>query len=317
MKEEQPHVMFGIVTDIQYANCDDCMSYDGLRKRYYRNSVTLLQNAVANWEQLPLKFILQLGDLVDGKAHLINDSHDSMNKVLNIFNKNVLHVWGNHEMYNFKRSELINTPLNTARVLNYERRSANANYYLYEVSEGLNLICLDLYELAVIGYDESDLVYAEALQLIKAHNPNTNLNDGTDCTDEDSKYVAYNGAPTQTQLDWLREMLEMSKTQSKKVIIAGHIPLRPESSSYKTLPFNADQILEVIYAYKEVCVAYFGGHYHEGGSFKDEYNILHITFPAILEAPPDMNAYSTVKVFEKKILIDIVYLTNETFEIDI
>jgi len=240
-----------------------------------------------------------------------------MTKVLNIFNKNVLHVWGNHEMYNFKRSELIDTPLNTARVLNYERRGVNSNYYMYEVSASLSLICLDLYELAVIGYDENDPAYAQALQLIKAHNDNANLNDATDCSDEDSKYVAYNGGAMQTQLDWLQEMLELCKIQSKKVIIAGHIPLRPESSSYKTLPFNSDKILEIVYAHKDVCVAYFGGHYHEGGSFKDEHNILHITFPAILETPSDMNSYATVRVFDRKILIEIVYLTNETFEIDI
>ena len=323
---EQPKAVFGLVTDIQYANCGDRLTKDGLRRRYYRASLNLLQNAVDYWQSfeeanhIELKFIIQLGDLIDGQAGELNESHESMSKVLSILKgkktsvmthePTLLNVWGNHDLYNFKRSELINMPLNTARVLNYNERGMNSNYYLYEVSDKLNLICLDLYELAIIGYDRSEPIYAAALELIEAHKSNNSSH-------EDLKYLRYNGAAMQPQLTWLTEQLEMCRKLSKKVIIAGHIPLRHESSCYTTLPFNSTEILDIIYEYERVCVAYFAGHYHEGGHFMDEHNILHITFPAVLETPPDNNSYATVQVFENKILVEIVHLTKTTFEIAI
>ena len=114
--KEKPKVVFGLVTDIQYANCKDRLTKDGIRKRYYRNSLNLLQNAVDCWQNfeeanhIKLKFILQLGDLIDGQAGELNESHESMNKVLRILNGKtngithepiLLHVWGNHDLYNF------------------------------------------------------------------------------------------------------------------------------------------------------------------------------------------------------------------------
>ena len=201
-------------------------------------------------------------------------------------------------------------PLNTARVLNYNQRGINSNYYFYEVSDKLNLICLDLYEFAIIGYDKSEPIYAAALDLINAHYSNNS-------SDEDLKYLRYNGAALQPQLTWLKEQLEMCRKQSKKVILAGHIPLRHESSCFTTLPFNSTEILDIIYEYERVCVAYFAGHYHEGGHFMDEHKILHIAFPAVLETPPEKNSYSTVQVFEDIVRVEMVHLTKKTFEIAI
>lgn len=135
-----PVVRFGLITDIQYADIEDGYSYDKKKKRFYRNSLNLVREAVKNWNERkspPIKFILQLGDIIDGKCKSINESIPAMNKIideLNVMFQNettqprVLHIWGNHEMYNFLRSDLLNLTLNTARYFNQNLGNSSIYY---------------------------------------------------------------------------------------------------------------------------------------------------------------------------------------------
>ncbi len=106
--------------------------------RYYRNSLILTKNAVNYWKSLEekngikLKCILQLGDIIDGKAKS-KGSDDALNRVLEIFenyfkDQIILHVWGNHEFYNYDRIILANTWLNTAKFLQQNTIDINSNY---------------------------------------------------------------------------------------------------------------------------------------------------------------------------------------------
>ena len=206
---EKPLLTFGILTDIQYADVDDGASNKG-KKRYYRQSLDKVKNAVISWKNYEknndqkIAFILQLGDLIDGKSK--NNSYNAMNTVLNELNQcfshedlsksvqpKLLHTWGNHEMYNFKRNELIKTPLYTRRDLNQTIPDVNANYYTFDITDNLILINLDFYELSVIGYDIDHEYYIEALKLIEFYNKNSNLNDGSNLPDDKIHHVAYNG----------------------------------------------------------------------------------------------------------------------------
>lgn len=132
-----PLATFGMITDIQYADVEDGTSFDK-KQRYYRNSLNLVREAVKNWRAysqkhgLEIKFIIQLGDLIDGKCKAKSDSERAMNLLIEELSKlfedkddkknadvpRLLHIWGNHEFYNFKRQYLLNSPLNTARQLN-------------------------------------------------------------------------------------------------------------------------------------------------------------------------------------------------------
>ena len=76
------------------------------RNRYYRNSINLVKEAVKDWRSNhDLKFVIQLGDLIDGKSNAINDSARALDVVLtelkNSFRESnteeILHIWGNHE----------------------------------------------------------------------------------------------------------------------------------------------------------------------------------------------------------------------------
>ena len=190
--DQKALVTFGLITDIQYADVDDGMSYDKTRHRYYRNSLKLVREAVAYWKQHEIeddckfKFFLQLGDIIDLAAKNKNESAESLQAVMIELDKLVLnepienepkllHLWGNHEMYNFQRKELINSVLNTAKSLQ-QNHLLNTNCYTYDVTENLRLICLDNYKSSLLGYEETDNEYIKALQLLQIKNKNDNLN---------------------------------------------------------------------------------------------------------------------------------------------
>merc|ERR1712127_330141 len=165
----KPVACFGVLTDVQYADVDDDdqdseaeeKNIDGditqisetttkkkkKQKKYYRNSLNLVREAVRNWRQYEkqlqkieekdddstrLKFIIQLGDLVDRKAR--ERAHEAQTKCIEELNKmfddekkkeeekeeknehpKLFHIWGNHDMENFKRKDLLDSDVNTAK----------------------------------------------------------------------------------------------------------------------------------------------------------------------------------------------------------
>ena len=84
----KPLVTFGLLTDVQYADIDDGMSYDKKRHRYYRNSLNLVKEAVRTWKQqeidnsIKLKFLIQLGDIIDLHNTFNNSSLKALNTVI-------------------------------------------------------------------------------------------------------------------------------------------------------------------------------------------------------------------------------------------
>ncbi|MFB6801672.1 hypothetical protein ACFCVU_10755 [Peribacillus butanolivorans] len=72
--DKKPSFEFGLTTDIQYCDCD------AAGVRYYRNSISKLQEATAELNQHDLKFTVQMGDMIDRNV-------DSFNTILPYFNK--------------------------------------------------------------------------------------------------------------------------------------------------------------------------------------------------------------------------------------
>ena len=207
----KPKLVFGLLTDVQYADVDDGLSHDELRKRYYRNSLNLVKEAITNWKRFEkdnncdIKFIIQLGDLVDGKSKPFDDSINCMQKCLNELNKlfedkeistdistKVLHLWGNHEFYCFKRKEIVDLPLNTARYLK-QNLDTNGNYYVYDVTDKLRLICLDFYEFSILGYDEDEDIYKRSLDFLRSRNKNEDLNSTDGMRGHAQRFSKFNG----------------------------------------------------------------------------------------------------------------------------
>jgi manganese-dependent ADP-ribose/CDP-alcohol diphosphatase len=106
------------------------------------------------------------------------------------------------------------------------------------------------------------------------------------------------------QLEWFGKQLEDSHRDGKKVIVCGHVPVHHQSSEHMCLAWDYKEVLQKMWSYEGTVLAYFAGHYHAGGYFRDKYNIHHITFHAVLETAPNSNSYATVKVFDDRVSVE-------------
>jgi hypothetical protein len=138
--------------------------------------------------------------LIDGKAKPINESMKSLELVTSELKslfpdeskQEILHIWGNHEFYNFARNEITNLPINTAKRLN-QNLDSNANYYVFQVTPKLNLICLDNYKHSLLGYEETDEEYKNAFELLSKHNKNEDKNSCENLRGHSQRFVKFNG----------------------------------------------------------------------------------------------------------------------------
>jgi manganese-dependent ADP-ribose/CDP-alcohol diphosphatase len=312
----KPIVTFGLLTDIQYAEVENTLNYRKDRMRYYKNGINLIRQAVQYWhenmEENNFKFIIQLGDILDGK--FVQNRENALSLVLNELNSDfkmlipdfkLYHIWGNHEFYNYKRNELIHTELNSARLAN-PKVSKSANYYLIDLTNDIKIICLDFYEFSALGYDEDNDVYKEAISLLRKHNRNEDLNNNEGLKGFLKRFTALNAALNRKQMNWLVKELEILKKNKCKAIIIGHIPIHPMTSKNTFgLAWNYIELLDIFNRYSELILAYLSGHDHNGAFYKcKKTNIHYLTFPSILEAPPKKNSFATIKIFNDKIIIE-------------
>ena len=90
--------------------CDGDIVKSGKQRRYYRNSLSVVSTASQRWREEKVKFIAQLGDIVDSKAKKNNSSNSDCENVLEQLRQSsaeyLVNIIGNHELYNFKRQEL-------------------------------------------------------------------------------------------------------------------------------------------------------------------------------------------------------------------
>lgn len=220
----KPIVSFGLIADIQYADNEDRYNYTKTYLRRYRNSLKLVNEACQYWlnGKLSISFILQLGDIIDGIAFTNKTSVEDLNSVLEEFKKTfsslpIYHIWGNHELYNFSRKELLNGPL-----CSFDTTKCSPGHYgTIEVCPNLRIIALDTYEFSALGIEEDSETYIQAMELLRKHNSNEILNDPTNLRGHQRRFVQFNGGITEKQLNWLNDQLTYSKNRNEKVIIIG------------------------------------------------------------------------------------------------
>ena len=56
------------------------------------------------------------------------------------------------------------------------------------------------------------------------------------------RYVKYNGGIGESQLAWLKEILEDATAKEQKVILCSHVPLHPEAGSIKATLWNYKEV---------------------------------------------------------------------------
>lgn len=302
LPEPTPLFTFGVIADIQYADIDDGYNFTQTRKRFYRSSLTLLRNAVRSWRESGPDFILQLGDIIDG----FNKNHEASDRALDTVleefgSTEVHHVWGNHEFYNFRRTDLLRSRLNSTLRSERSLNAAGGEVYAYSFrpGPGFTVVILDGYDVSLLGREETSDRYRDSLSLIRQHNHNEDLNCPVS-TGLKERYTMFNGGFSQLQLDWLSALLTSADENAEKVIIVCHLPVHPLSTFPICLAWNYDELLSVLRSHRSV-VCFMAGHDHDGGYHMDnDTGTHHLTLEGIIETPPDSDAFATVSVYEDR-----------------
>ena len=288
--------------------------------------------------QSPLSFVAQLGDLIDGMNASLGTSRESLAKALDQLDRlgptvcPSINLVGNHELYNFDRTQLQN-----------ERwlRHGNAEYYSFLACRGFRIVVLDAYQLSLIGFGDdqkNDPRRLAAVQLLAKENsnispdgaPGSNWFDGIPEGSYQRRFVPFNGGYGTEQLDWLESELESARSNKERVIVLSHVVMHPKacggSSGGPSFMWDYDKALEILNSCRNedgsrVVLAVLCGHDHGGGYYYDDgcddckdnnsetekstrSGIHHITVASPLNKGADGSAYGIVRVFDDK--MDIV-----------
>ncbi|KAM3859816.1 manganese-dependent ADP-ribose/CDP-alcohol diphosphatase [Diretmus argenteus] len=308
-RSPRPVFTFGVIADIQYADIDDGFNYERTRRRYYRGSLQLLRRAQQSWSASRPSFVLQLGDIIDGfnRAQQHGASERALDAVLREFQPGpaeVHHVWGNHEFYNFSRSELCRSKLNSAHYSDGPP-AAVADIYAYHFrpAPGFRFVVLDAYDVSMLGVEEDSERYACALALLTEHNSNEDLNYPPATEGLEKRFAKFNGGFSKEQLDWLDAVLSLADERRERVAIVSHLPVHPRSTDPVCLAWNYDELLATLRRHSSV-VCFMAGHDHSGGYHWDEDSgVHHLTLEGVIETPPDSDAFGTVSVYEDRMYL--------------
>ena len=287
--------------------------------RYYRHALSAARHAAEHFQKEKVDIVVNLGDIVDGKCQEIeqtaetksnNPGIQAIRDVLSALSAythgDLLHTYGNHELYNVNRKELgelLSIPFFSEPC---GEQVGYRSHLVQKENTRLRFVIIDTYDIAVGGRCETSSnkrKLAEAL--LFENNPNFAL--GNENSPEGleglkRRYVAFNGGVGEIQMQWLRDTLEASKESDEKVIVLSHQPLYPDSSNAVCLAWNYDEILDLLKEYSDTVIASFSGHAHRGGYKRCEDSGIHFrVFEAALESPDPIKTYALVDVYDDRI----------------
>mmetsp|Transcript_76125 Transcript_76125/g.181145 ORF Transcript_76125/g.181145 Transcript_76125/m.181145 type:complete len:442 (-) Transcript_76125:219-1544(-) len=298
---------FGAISDVQFADIDDAWNFRGTELRRYRSSLEVLRSAIQDWRQegAGLDFIVDLGDMIDQQCETLNMSERALAAVLGEWQAapaTVHHLLGNHELYNFDRSEL-------------EQRIGGMTpwYRSFEAAKGWRVIILDPYDVNAIEMDRPRA--EQGLQYLSAHNPNdlraprgtVNLMEGLEQSQR--RFVPMGGAVGTEQIDWLRGELRSAASENQRCILLTHLPLMRGAAADAALLWNYEEVLDVIkeFSTSSRCTVplVLSGHDHKGGySFDNTTQTHHVTLPSPLSADETCpHAHATIEVWDDRIQV--------------
>eukprot|EP00934_Nitzschia_sp_Nitz4_P008149 Nitzschia sp. Nitz4//scaffold38_size140716//28746//29912//NITZ4_003130-RA/size140716-processed-gene-0.27-mRNA-1//1//CDS//3329550027//8139//frame0 len=315
--EEKPTFTTGIIADIQYAPIPDGHSYSGV-PRYYRHAAEVARHAFEHFEEEKADMAINLGDIIDGKSKNPEDHGGetppdgmdgpdyALGHVLDALspysNGPVLHIHGNHCLYNFDRKTLrdrLGIPFKK------EPCGELVGYYSY-IRENVRFIALDGYDIAFMKrHPESSRKRLQAASILQAINPNFpgNFNAPEGLEGKDRRFVGFNGSIGPLQLAWLERSLEEARSLNQTVIILSHQIIHPDSGSHMCLIWNYEKVLEILRDYSDVVAATFSGHAHKGGYCRDKVSGIHFrVVEAVLECRPE-RTYAMLDVYPDRLVV--------------
>jgi manganese-dependent ADP-ribose/CDP-alcohol diphosphatase len=250
---------FGVVSDVQYCDCDITGT------RHYRSSLQKLNEAIDLFNQKKVDFVISLGDFIDHDFH----SFDTLGVIMKRLGSPVHYVMGNHD-FSVAPQELKSVPA----ILHLKKM-----YYTFKKDQW-RFIALDGNEVstyATVNDAKKAQAAKDTLQALKSR--------------KSSNAQTWNGGISDKQFNWLKKQLNAAQKANEKVIVLCHFPVSPERGRLNLWNYSA--VKSLIRQYPNV-FAYLNGHDHKGG-YQQENGVHYVTFKGMVEK--DENAFSTVDAY--------------------
>lgn len=274
---EKPVITFGILADTQYTDRATAIG------RYYRTSLRKLDECVQEFNSRELTFVIQLGDLIDRKTW----SFDPPLSRLNRLNAPKYHVLGNHDfVYNGK-----------AKQLTYGKLGLDKGYYDFSY-KSWRFVVLDGNDISFQSnaMDSADYSISSAIDPAKFKEAQSMIEQVS--LSKRPNAQQWNGGIGNTQLEWLKTVLEKSSKSGENVIIFCHFPVYPTPGGCNL--WNEDEVAETVEGFD--CVkAWFNGHNHEG-AYGVRKGMHYVTIEGMVETA-DTNAFGIVEIYNDRLNI--------------
>ena len=255
----------GLVADPQYADKPTA------GKRYYRESLWKLQEAIETFNKEDIDFVQNLGDIIDKGW----ESYDSIIPLYQGLLPGIEnhHLLGNHD-YSFDTSHL--------PVL-LETLSMPDFYYSYVKNDWLFIVL-----------DATDYSYFSN----PLHKHDTNkINAYYHSTAGKSNHHRWNSAIGEEQKLWLKQELHRARSSEQKVVVFSHMPLRPTDVSENL--WNNTEIIEILENHSNV-VAFINGHNH-AGNYIYKNGIHYITIVGMVDTMT--NSYGILEIYKDSMVL--------------
>eukprot|EP00929_Paragymnodinium_shiwhaense_P086819 TRINITY_DN47238_c0_g1_i1.p1 TRINITY_DN47238_c0_g1~~TRINITY_DN47238_c0_g1_i1.p1 ORF type:complete len:430 (+),score=63.18 TRINITY_DN47238_c0_g1_i1:67-1290(+) len=311
---------FGAIADIQYADIED------RRGRRYRAALSVVDSAVDFFNcHDGLNFLLHAGDILDfyntdgefagdGGRATAKALGDVMERLSRARCPKLVSLIGNHELYNWSRTNLLAglawTSTTSSGTLRFCPEGCSEFWHDFSPAPGWRCIVLDSYAESLYRGGRtakappfSYELDADALERLIEKNPNVaefvrqrpgenilcdyfkGVPDGPE-----GRWVPFNGGLGQKQLEWLRERLEAARAAGEAVVLFSHCLVHPASSVHggRTLLWDYAALLDVLHSPCGKAVQLvISGHQHEGGFFTDEHGIHFVVLESPLNTSPN------------------------------
>lgn len=258
--QTEPILRVGLVADPQYA--DNPVS----GKRYYRESLWKLNEAIVTFNAKHVDFVQNLGDIIDKGW----ENYDSIIPVYQNLDPGIdnYHLLGNHDF-----------AVDSSHLADLLETLSMPDYYYSYVKKGWRFIVLDATEYSYF----SNSLHKHDIDQIDSY---------YEITTGKSNNYRWNSAIGKKQQNWLKQELESARSLKQKAIVFSHMPLRPLNNAENL--WNNQEIIEIIENGSNV-VAFINGHNH-AGDYVFKNGIHYITIIGMVDTMT--NSYGILEIYK-------------------
>lgn len=263
--QTEAELRIGLVADPQYAD------NPAAGKRYYRESLWKLREAIVTFNANHVDFVQNLGDIIDKGWK----SYDSIIPIYQNLNPGIenYHLLGNHDF-----------SIDSSHFTDLLETLSMPDYYYSYVKKDWRFIVLDATD------------YSYFSNSLHKHDTNQ-INSYYDNTEGKSNNYRWNSAIGEIQQNWLRQELDSARSLKQKVIVFSHMPLRPLGASENL--WNNEEIFDIIENNSNI-VAFINGHNH-AGDYVFKNGIHYITILGMVDTM--INSYGILEIYKNRLVL--------------